>query len=221
MHHSLHKWNEEMTQITAAFPNVVWGFFFCCCSRNVHFPKDQLLAFFFHARIPVTSPPRNGVGFPAAGKSASETNTSSLSSELLFSLFFMQQGWNPSVDSRVEENELSLPAGVQDPTDPCHIPRKAPNQGMLLDRWNLLDGVPGMRKVQGAEMSVENPVWGKGDGFQDKQPESGSDRAGTTGKSCRNSGCLWLREEIQISNPINKAARGKEGFGVSVPGGEV
>lgn len=119
------------------------------------------------------------------------------------------------MDSRVEKNYLSLPAGVQDPTDPCHIPRKATNQGMLLDRWNLLDGAPRVRKVQGAEM-VENPVWGKGDGFQDKQSESGSDRAGTAGKSCRNSGCFWLRGEIQPLNPINKSGRGREGFGGKV-----
>lgn len=169
----------------------------------------------------MTSPPSNGVGFPAAGKSASEANTSFLPSKLLFSLFFVQLGWNPSVDSRVEEIELSLPAGVKDPTDPCHIPRKATNQGMLLDRWNFLDGELGMRKVQGADMLVENPVWGKGDRFQDMQLESGSYRAGTTGKSCRNSGCFCLREEIRPLNPIKKAARGREGFGVSVPGGEV
>lgn len=157
----------------------------------------------------MTSPPRNGVGFPAAGESASETNTSSLSSKILFSLFFIQLGWNPSVDSRVEENCLPLPAGVQDPTDPCHIPRKATNQGMFLGRWNLLDGAPGVRKVQGAEMLVENPVWGKEDGFQDKQLESGSDRAGTAGKSCRNSGCFWLRGEIQPWNSMNKSEGGK------------
>lgn len=68
----------------------------------------------------------------------------------------MQLGWNPSVDSRIEENELCLPAGVRDPADPGHIPIGVSysNQGMLLDRWNLLDGARGMRKVQGAEMLV-------------------------------------------------------------------
>lgn len=64
----------------------------------------------------------------------------------------MQLGWNPSVDSRIEENELCLPAGVQDPTDPIGVSYS--NQSMLLDRWNLLDGARGMRKVQGAEMLV-------------------------------------------------------------------
>ncbi|TRZ13035.1 hypothetical protein HGM15179_014066 [Zosterops borbonicus] len=59
-------------------------------------------------------------------------------------------GWNPSVDSRIEENELCLPAGVQDPTDPGHIPigvsysNQDPDPQGLIEAYLFLDDPVGI-----------------------------------------------------------------------------
>lgn len=150
-----------MTQVTAGFPNMGCFFVREMYSFQMTSSWPSLLAC-----ISVTSPSSNGVGFLAVRPLACREVCKwcrhllpSLPSRVLFSLFFTQLVSNLSVDSRsrVEEHELSnstLAAGVQDPTYPCHMPRKATNQDVLSVRWNLLNGgwnctlKLGIRKVQ-------------------------------------------------------------------------